>query len=247
MYLTRREFMNRILSRNLKHDLKMDIVSLENLSKVYHLGGECLYALKSVNLKIKSGEYMAVMGPSGSGKSTLLNILGCLDTPSHGRYMLDNNDISHLSDDRLSEIRGLKIGFVFQSYNLIAQLNVIENIEIPMHYQGYTEHESASRAKELASMVGLGDRLKHRPSELSGGQQQRVAISRALANDPVVILADEPTGNLDSKSGEEILSILDNLHSQGKTLVIVTHDENIAARAQRTIHLLDGEIERESS
>jgi putative ABC transport system ATP-binding protein len=225
----------------------MEIVSLENLSKVYHLGGENLCALNSVNLKIKSGEYMAIMGPSGSGKSTLLNVLGCLDTPSHGRYILDNNDISRLSDDRLSEIRGSKIGFVFQSYNLIAQLNVVENIEIPMYYQGYTEHESASRAKELASMVGLGDRLKHRPSELSGGQQQRVAIARALANDPVVILADEPTGNLDSKSGVEILNILDNLHNQSKTLIIVTHDENIATRAQRTIHLLDGEIERESS
>jgi len=225
----------------------MEIVSLENLSKVYNLGGEDLYALKNMDLKIKSGEYMAVMGPSGSGKSTLLNVLGCLDTPSQGRYMLDNNDISQLSDDRLSEIRGLKIGFVFQSYNLIAQLNVVENIEIPMYYQGCNEHESASRTKELASMVGLGDRLKHRPSELSGGQQQRVAIARALANDPVVILADEPTGNLDSKSGAEILNILDNLHSQGKTLIIVTHDENIAAHAQRTIHLLDGEIERESS
>lgn len=245
MCLTRREFMNRI--RDLKPDLKMEIVSLENLSKVYHLGGEDLCALKNVNLKIKSGEYMAVMGPSGSGKSTLLNVVGCLDTPSHGRYMLDNNDISQLSDDRLSEIRGLKIGFVFQSYNLIAQLNIVENIEIPMYYQGCNEHESASRAKELASMVGLGDRLKHRPSELSGGQQQRVAIARALANDPVVILADEPTGNLDSKSGKEILNILDDLHSQGKTLIIVTHDENIAAHAQRTIHLLDGEIERESS
>ncbi len=245
--LTLREFTDRILSRDIKPDLKMEIVSLENLSKVYHLGGEDLFALKDVDLKIQSGEYMAVMGPSGSGKSTLLNVLGCLDIPSHGRYMLDNNDISQLSDDRLSEIRGLKIGFVFQSYNLIAQLNIVENIEIPMYYQGCNEHESASRAKELASMVGLGDRLKHRPSELSGGQQQRVAIARALANDPVVILADEPTGNLDSKSGEEILNILDNLHSQGKTLIIVTHDENIAARAQRTIHLLDGEIERESS
>jgi len=243
--LTRREFMNRI--RDLNPDLKMEIVSLENLSKVYHLGGEDLCALKNVNLKIKSGEYMAVMGPSGSGKSTLLNVIGCLDVPSHGRYMLDNNDISQLSDDRLSEIRGLKIGFVFQSYNLIAQLNIVENIEIPMYYQGCNEHESASRAKELASMVGLGDRLKHRPSELSGGQQQRVAIARALANDPVVILADEPTGNLDSKSGREILNILDDLHSQGKTLIIVTHDENIAAHAQRTIHLLDGEIERERS
>jgi len=244
--LPRREFTNKILSRNLKPDLKMEIVSLENLSKVYHLGGEDLYALKHVDLKIKSGEYMAVMGPSGSGKSTLLNVLGCLDTPSHGRYILDDNDISQLSDDRLSEIRGAKIGFVFQSYNLIAQLNVVENIEIPMYYQGYTEHESASRAKELASMVGLGDRLKHRPAELSGGQQQRVAIARALANEPVVILADEPTGNLDSKSGEEILNILDNLHSRGKTLIIVTHDDNIATRAQRTVHLLDGEIERES-
>jgi putative ABC transport system ATP-binding protein len=244
--LTPREITDRILSRDFKPDLKMEIVSLENLSKVYHLGGEDLFALKEVDLKIQRGEYMAIMGPSGSGKSTLLNVLGCLDIPSHGKYMLDDNDISQLTDDELSEIRGLKIGFVFQSYNLIAQLNVVENIEIPMYYQGYKEHESASRAKELAALVGLGDRLKHRPSELSGGQQQRVAIARALANDPVVILADEPTGNLDSKSGEEILTILDDLHSQGKTLIIVTHDDQIATRAQRTIHLLDGEIERES-
>ena len=188
---------------------------------------------------------MAIMGPSGSGKSTLLNVLGCLDTSSSGIYRLAGEDVSGLDDNELSAIRGLRVGFIFQSYNLIAQLNVIENIEVPMYYQGIGEGESFARAKELAEMVGLGDRISHRPSELSGGQQQRVAIARSLANDPVIILADEPTGNLDSKSGTEILGILDELHRRGKTLIVVTHDENIANQAERTIHLLDGQVERQ--
>ena len=223
----------------------MAIVALENLSKVYKLGPFELFALRDMDLSIDQGEYVAVMGPSGSGKSTLLNILGCLDTPTRGIYRLDSDDISHLDDNQLSTIRGSRIGFIFQSYNLIAQLNVIENIEVPMYYQGLTERVSKRRACELAEMVGLGDRLKHRPSELSGGQQQRVAIARSIANDPVIILADEPTGNLDSQSGAEILNILDDLYKQGKTLIVVTHDEHIAAKAHRTIHLLDGRIERE--
>src|SRR3989339_229638 len=204
----------------------MSIVSLENVCKTYDIGGGKLAVLKSVNLSISDGEYIAIMGPSGSGKSTLLNILGCLDRPSAGSYILAGEDISSLADDRLSAIRGKRIGFVFQSYNLISQLNVIENIEVPIYYQRIGEHKSIARAKELAELVGLGQRLTHRPSQLSGGQQQRVAIARSLANDPVIILADEPTGNLDSKSGEEILGILDDLHSKGKTLVIVTHDES---------------------
>lgn len=209
------------------------------------MGDVTLFALDGLNLTIETGEYIAIMGPSGSGKSTLLNVLGCLDTPTGGRYLLDSHDISLMDDDRLSAIRGAKIGFVFQSYNLIAQHSVIENIEVPMYYQGISEKKSIKRATYLANMVGLGDRLKHKPTELSGGQQQRVAIARALANDPLIILADEPTGNLDSKSGKEILGILDDLHSQGKTIIVVTHDDVIGKRAQRTIHLLDGKIDRQ--
>ena len=223
----------------------MAIVTIENLSKVYNIGSFELFALRDMDLSIDEGQYVAIMGPSGSGKSTLLNVLGCLDKPTSGTYQLAGEDVSQLDDDKLSTIRGLRIGFVFQSYNLIAQLNVLENIEVPMYYQGFSEYESAARARRLAAMVGLADRLKHRPSELSGGQQQRVAIARALANDPVIILADEPTGNLDSQSGAEILSVLDDLRRQGKTLIIVTHDENIAGRAERTVHLLDGRIEKQ--
>jgi putative ABC transport system ATP-binding protein len=223
----------------------MPIVEIKNLSKCYYLGNFEVSALSDLDLEIEKGQYIAIMGPSGSGKSTLLNLLGCLDTPTSGTYNLAGQDVSSLDDNELSAIRGARIGFIFQSYNLIAQLNVIENIEVPIYYQGISEHRSFARAKELAELVGLGDRLRHRPSELSGGQQQRVAIARSLANDPVIILADEPTGNLDSKSGVEILGILDNLHKEGKTLIVVTHDENIANKAQRTIHLLDGQIERQ--
>lgn len=223
----------------------MYIVNIENLSRIYQVGEFKLFALRDLELEIPQGQYIAIMGPSGSGKSTLLNIIGCLDKPSNGKYELAGEDVSLLDDDELSAIRGRRVGFVFQSYNLIAQLNVVENIEVPMFYQGATERESAAKAKQLAEMVGLGDRLGHRPNELSGGQQQRVAIARALINDPVIILADEPTGNLDSRSGAEILTLLDGLHSQGKTLIVVTHDEGIAARAERTVHLLDGQVDRE--
>jgi putative ABC transport system ATP-binding protein len=223
----------------------MVVVNTQKLCKIYQLGAVELLALCDVDLKIEQGQYVAIMGPSGSGKSTLLNVLGCLDRPTSGEYWLGGKDVSGLADDELSLIRGRRIGFIFQSYNLIGQLNVIENIELPMYYQGYPEHESADRARELAAMVGLGDRLKHKPAELSGGQQQRVAIARALANDPVIILADEPTGNLDSKSGFEILNILNDLHQRGKTLIVVTHDDNIAAKAQISVHLLDGRIDRQ--
>jgi putative ABC transport system ATP-binding protein len=221
------------------------ILVMEELCKNYHLGTVELRVLREISLSITSGEYVAIMGPSGSGKSTMLNMLGCLDRPTSGNYLLGGQSVSLLDDDQLSMIRGTRIGFVFQSFNLINQLNVVENIEVPMYYQGFSEEESEERAKELASMVGLGDRFGHRPSELSGGQQQRVAIARALANDPLIILADEPTGNLDSESGSEILSILDKLHEQGKTLIAVTHDESIAAGAERVIRLLDGRIQRE--
>jgi putative ABC transport system ATP-binding protein len=223
----------------------MSIVTIENLCKVYQLGSLELFALRGLDLSIEQGDYVAIMGPSGSGKSTLLNVLGCLDRPTSGTYQLGGEDVSKLDDDDLSKIRGSRIGFVFQSYNLIAQLNVIENIEVPMFYKGFSEHNSTRRARELAAMVGLGDRIKHRPSELSGGEQQRVAIARALANKPLIILADEPTGNLDSVSGSEIMNILGDLHKRGTTLIIVTHDDNVATRTERSVHLLDGRIERQ--
>ncbi len=228
-------------------DIKSDtpILMMKQLCKNYHLGTVELRVLREIDLNITSGEYVAIMGPSGSGKSTLLNMIGCLDRPTSGDYFLGGQNVSELDDDQLSLIRGARIGFVFQSFNLINQLNVIENIEVPMYYQGYTEEESLERAKELAEMVGLGDRFEHRPSELSGGQQQRVAIARSLANDPLIILADEPTGNLDSESGAEILEILHNLHEQGKTLIAVTHDEGIASGAERVIRLLDGHIKNQ--
>jgi len=224
----------------------MSIVRIEALHKRYRLGALEVPALQGLDLSLAEGDYLAIMGPSGSGKSTLLNMLGCLDRPNEGHYYLGGEDVVDLDDDELSEIRGRRIGFVFQSYNLIAQLNVVENIEVPMYYAGLSERESEERARTLAELVGLSDRLRHRPAELSGGQQQRVAIARALANDPFIILADEPTGNLDSHSGEDILNILTELHGQGKTLIVVTHDERVAARAQRTIHLLDGRVDRET-
>lgn len=222
------------------------ILVMEKLCKNYQLGAVELRVLREIDIVINSGEYVAIMGPSGSGKSTLLNMIGCLDRPSSGSYLLGGQDVAQLEDDELSAIRGARIGFVFQSFNLIAQLNVLENIEIPMFYQGYSEFESKDRAMELAQMVGLGDRMKHRPSELSGGQQQRVAIARSLSNDPLIILADEPTGNLDSSSGSDILGILDRLHEEGKTLVVVTHDEGIAEHAQRVIRLFDGRVAQDT-
>ena len=221
------------------------ILVMDKLCKNYQLGSTQLRVLREVDLTIHSGEYVAIMGPSGSGKSTLLNMIGCLDRPSSGGDLLGGQSVAQLDDDELSSIRGARIGFVFQSFNLIAQLNVIENIEIPIYYQGYTEQESAQHARELAGLVGLAERVDHRPSELSGGQQQRVAIARALGNDPLIVLADEPTGNLDSTSGSDILTILDHLHSEGKTLIVVTHDEHIATKAERMIRLFDGRIAKE--
>ncbi len=234
--------MQQPLSKNPEVKNDTPVLVIEQLHKSYQLGAVQLQVLRGIDLTIKAGEFVAIMGPSGSGKSTLLNMIGCLDRPTSGRYFLGGKDVSRLSDDELSLIRGKRIGFVFQSYNLIGQLNVIENIELPMYYQGYSEEKSAARARELAVMVGLGDRFKHRPTELSGGEQQRVAIARALANDPLVILADEPTGNLDSESGSDIMNILVGLHRKGKTLTIVTHDENVAEQAEQTVHLLDGRI-----
>jgi putative ABC transport system ATP-binding protein len=229
----------------LEFDTDKPILVMDKLCKNYQLGSTELRVLRDIDLIIYSGEYVAIMGPSGSGKSTLLNMIGCLDRPSSGDYLLGGQSVAQLNDDELSNIRGARIGFVFQSFNLIAQLNVTENIEIPMYYQGYSEQQSAERAHELAGLVGLADRVDHRPAELSGGQQQRVAIARALGNDPLIILADEPTGNLDSTSGADILTILDRLHSEGKTMIVVTHDEGIATQAERVIRLFDGRVAKE--
>lgn len=218
------------------------IISLKDVSKTYKMGEVFVHALKGVNLEFSAGEYVSIMGPSGCGKSTLLNMLGCLDRPTSGKYYLGGLDLSLMDDDRLSAIRGSRLGFIFQSYNLIPQLTVVENISIPLYYQGRSDRENERISCALADKVGLRDRLNHKPQELSGGQQQRVAIARALASDPLVILADEPTGNLDSASGEEILGIFDELHKQGTTLIMVTHDEAIAKRTMRNIRLKDGEV-----
>ncbi|NOX98595.1 MAG: ABC transporter ATP-binding protein [Verrucomicrobia bacterium] len=222
------------------------IIELKGVEKHYQMGSFIVKALRAVSLKIFPGNYISILGPSGGGKSTMLNILGCLDQPTLGEYLLEGKDVSRLDDDDLSQVRGKRLGFIFQSYNLIQQLSVVENIEVPLYYQGVSADESRERAVKLAEQVGLGGRLDHRPTELSGGQQQRVAIARALANDPAVILADEATGNLDSKSGGDILRIFDELNDEGKTLILITHDEAMADRTSRTIRLRDGQVEFDS-
>lgn len=227
-------------------DQNKNIIVLDNVTKIYHLGGIDIPVLMGISCEINKGEHVAIMGPSGSGKTTMLNIIGCLDRVSSGKYFLEGKDISILDDDALSEIRSKKIGFIFQSYNLIPQLTVLENIEMPLFYQQVDENETRKKAIEFATMVGLADRLKHRPSELSGGQQQRVAIARALMNDPVLILADEPTGNLDSTSGREIMKLLCELNEKGTTLIVVTHDAGVAKYAKRTLKMLDGRIVNEN-
>ncbi|NOT30880.1 MAG: ABC transporter ATP-binding protein [Planctomycetes bacterium] len=219
------------------------VAELERVTRTYRMGTNEVHALDELSFSFGRGEYWAVMGSSGSGKSTLLNLLGCLDRPSSGSYRIDGVDVSTLDDDQLSELRSQRLGFVFQSYNLIAQLNVLENILVPLFYQDEPPLEAEERARGLAERVGLGNRLEHRPPELSGGQQQRVAIARALVNQPALILADEATGNLDSHTALEILALFDELHAEGKTILMVTHEPDVAARAQHVLRLKDGRVE----
>lgn len=216
---------------------------VEDIYRTYFLKGETVHALRGVSFNVLQGEYIAIMGPSGSGKSTLLNVLGCLDRPTSGKYLLAGDDISTISDYQLSRIRGRRIGFVFQSYNLLQQLNVLENIKVPLQYQGLIGKDANEKCRQLAERVGLGDRIYHKPTELSGGQQQRVAIARSLVNDPYFVLADEATGNLDSKTTDEVLGLFEALNKSGKTIVMITHEDEVAARAKRVIRLRDGRIE----
>jgi putative ABC transport system ATP-binding protein len=224
-----------------------DVVQFEGIEKVYQKNAAVppVYALAGVNLAIPRGQYLAIMGPSGSGKSTLMNILGCLDRPTKGRFLLDGQDVAGFNDNELSQVRGERLGFVFQAFNLIPQLTVAANVEVPLFYQGVSPAKRRQRALEAIERVELGDRGHHRPAELSGGQQQRVAVARALVNKPSLLLADEPTGNLDSATGESILSLFDELHQQGLTVIMVTHDDLVAKRCERIIHLKDGLIDRE--
>lgn len=231
--------------------LKSDVVvasPLENaaticdMRKEYGLGGETVHAIRGISFEVPVGDYISIMGPSGSGKSTLLNILGCLDRPTSGSYLLSGDDVRQMSDDQLAETRATRIGFVFQSYNLLPALSVVENIEVPLYYSGKISETRRTRCLELAEMVGLSDRLGHRPAQLSGGQQQRVAIARSLVNDPRFILADEPTGNLDSTTTGEILDLMQQLNSEGRTIIVVTHESEVAERTKRSIVLRDGKI-----
>jgi putative ABC transport system ATP-binding protein len=225
--------------------VESEIIEVHGLTKVYGTGEIAVHALRGVQATVHEGEFVAVMGPSGSGKSTLMNILGCLDRPTGGNYILDGQDVSRLSKNALASVRNRKIGFVFQSYNLLPRLSAVKNVIMPMLYNGHAHATDAARyerAVEVLGSVGLGDRIDHRPNELSGGQQQRVAIARALVNDPAILLADEPTGNLDTRSGEEIMALLHELHDRGATIVMVTHELEIAAHAERVIYLQDGQI-----
>lgn len=223
------------------------VARIEQMEKVYRDSGQApaVRALKGIDLVVPRGQYLAIMGPSGSGKSTMLNILGCLDRPTGGRYLLENQNIVDLDDQALSVFRGKHIGFIFQAFNLIPQLTVLQNVEVPLFYQGVPRHERHERASAAIAQVGLETRGHHRPSELSGGQMQRVAIARALVNRPSFLLADEPTGNLDSNTGQTILALFDDLHHQGLTIILVTHDESVAARTQRIVRLKDGLIDRD--
>jgi putative ABC transport system ATP-binding protein len=221
----------------------MNIINIENISRVYQVGSEEVHALDDVSLKIDRNEYVAIMGPSGSGKSTLMNILGCLDTPTSGRYDLKGIDVSDMSDNQLAEVRNREIGFVFQTFNLLPRATSFHNVELPLIYAGVPAAERRSKAEQALASVGLKERMQHKPNELSGGQRQRVAVARALVVGPSIILADEPTGNLDSRTGEDIMALFQEIYQQGNTIILVTHEEYIANHAKRIIRLLDGKVE----
>ena len=220
-----------------------DVIRTEHIAKVYVMGTEEVHALRDISITIKQGEYVALMGPSGSGKSTLMNMIGCLDTPSSGQYFLDGQDVSRMSDNQLAEVRNKKIGFVFQTFNLLPRSTALENVTLPLIYAGFSKSDRIVRGEKVLNQVGLGDRMTHQPNELSGGQRQRVAIARALVNDPALILADEPTGNLDSKTSIEIMGLFEEIHKSGNTIIVVTHEEEIAQHAHRIIRLKDGLVE----
>jgi putative ABC transport system ATP-binding protein len=222
------------------------VIDINKIGKTYKIGEVVVNALVTVDLKIDKGEYVALMGPSGSGKSTLMNILGCLDTPSRGSYKLNGIDVSHMTDNELAEIRNKEIGFIFQTFNLLARNSSLENVALPLVYAGIGKTERLEKANQALQSVGLGDRVEHKPNELSGGQRQRVAIARALVNNPAIILADEPTGNLDTKTSHEIMDLLEEIHKKGNTVIIVTHEEDIAKRAKRIVRLRDGIIESDT-
>lgn len=223
-----------------------ELIKLKSIKRDFALGAETIRVLKGIDLTINQGEYVALMGPSGSGKSTLMNLLGCLDTPTSGSYILNGQDVSKMRDDELAEIRNKEIGFVFQTFNLLPRTTALDNVALPMIYAGYGKAERSARAKEVLEQVNLGDRMDHQPNQLSGGQRQRVAIARALVNKPSIILADEPTGNLDSKTSVEIMKLFDEIHQNGNTVILVTHEEDIAAYAHRVIRLRDGLIESDN-
>ena len=223
-----------------------EIIVTKGLRRDYHMGGEVIHALQHFDISIKKNEYVAIMGASGSGKSTLMNIIGCLDTPSGGQYWLNGQLVSEMSHRELARIRNQRIGFIFQTFNLLPRMDALHNVELPLIYRGIRRKKRIEIATNALQQVGLGDRIRHRPNEMSGGQRQRVAIARALVTDPSIILADEPTGNLDSRTGEEIMAILDRLHDEGNTIILVTHEANISAHAARTVELLDGTIQSDT-
>ncbi|MBC8183942.1 ABC transporter ATP-binding protein [candidate division KSB1 bacterium] len=223
------------------------LIKIDNITKVYEVGTQEVHALRGVSMNIEDNEYLAIMGPSGSGKSTLMNVLGCLDTPSNGTYKFVNESIGEMSDDQLADIRNREIGFVFQTFNLLPRATALHNVELPLIYNGTPAAKRKKIAKEALDRVGLSDRVTHRPNELSGGQRQRVAIARALVNSPKIILADEPTGNLDTRTGEEIMEIFEDLHDNGNTIILVTHEEYIAEHTNRIVRLRDGKVERDES